>query len=92
MRLQNRGRTGVSEKERAVKLAQETAKKLVECGTVIDDHYRQFRELRLVTSDLSFQSALLNVEHAFFMVVQSMNVLRDNLSLLEVAEKKKEIE
>ena len=36
--------------------------------------------------------ALLNVEHAFFMVVQSMNILRENLSLLEVAAKKKEIE
>ncbi len=92
MRLRSQGRTGVSEKERAIELAQETAKRLVECGTIIDEHYRQFREIRLVTSDLSFQSALLNVEHAFFMVVQSMNILRENLRILEVAIKKKEIE
>lgn len=81
----------MDEKERALKLAQETLKKLLDCGTVIDDHYREFRELRLITGDLSFQSALLNVEHSFFMVVQSMNILRENLKLLEVAVKKKEI-
>ena len=92
MRLRSQGRTGVSEKERALELARETAKKLVECGTLIDEYYREFREIRLITSDLSFQSALLNVEHSFFMVVQSMNVLRDHLRLLEVAVKKKEIE
>jgi len=40
---------------------------------------------------LSFQSALINVEHAFFMVVQSFNILKEQLSLLEVAAKKGEV-
>ncbi len=79
-------------RENALKLYREFIPKLLECGTEIDEHYRRFRELRLMEDDLSFQSALLNVEHAFFMVVQSMNILRENLKLLETAVKKKEIE
>ncbi len=78
-------------REDALRLGGEVAKDLVEIGTKIDEYYRRFRELRIVTDDLSFQSALLNVEHSFFMVVQSLNVLREQLSLLEVACKKKEI-
>ncbi len=79
-------------REEALKLYREIIPKLLRCGTDIDEYYRQFRELRLVTDDLSFQGALLNVEHAFFMVVQSFNILREHLKLLEVAVKKKEIE
>jgi len=45
----------------------------------------------VLTDDLSFQSALINVEHAFFMVVQSLNILKDQLKLLEVASKKGEV-
>ncbi len=79
-------------KEEALKLYKEVIAELLECGTKVDDYYRRFRELRLRTAELSFQGALLNVEHAFFMVVQSMNILREHLKLLEVAAKKKEIE
>ncbi len=79
-------------REEAIKLYRELIPKLLECGTEIDEQFRRFRELRLREDDLSFQGALLNVEHAFFMVVQSMNILRENLGLLEVAAKKKEIE
>ncbi|MDQ7038844.1 MAG: hypothetical protein Q9N26_06565 [Aquificota bacterium] len=79
-------------KREALKLQKELIPKLVEFGTEIDEGFRRFRELRLITDDLSFQGALINVEHAFFMVVQSLNILREQLRLLEVASKKKEIE
>ncbi len=76
----------------ALKLYREVIPKLLECGTEIDDMFRRFRELRLLEDDLSFEGALLRVEHSFFMVVQSLNILRENLKLLEVASKKKGIE
>ncbi len=75
-----------------MKIQRDLIPKIVEFGTDLDEFYRRFRELRLVTNDLSFQGALINVEHAFFMVVQSLNILREQLRLLEVAAKKKEIE
>jgi len=40
---------------------------------------------------LAFQSALLNVEHGFFMVVHSMNILKEQLNLLMVASQKGEV-
>ncbi|WP_164930623.1 hypothetical protein [Aquifex aeolicus] len=80
-------------RDEAQKLAKEVLIKLLECGTEIDEYYRKFRELRVLEDrSPSFQAALINVEHAFFMVVQSINVLREQLRLLEVASKKKEIE
>lgn len=79
-------------KREALKLQREIVPRLVEFGTELDEYFRRFRELRLRANDLSFQGALINVEHAFFMVVQSMNILKDQLKILEVAAKKKEIE
>jgi len=77
----------------ALKLARETLKELLECGTALDELYRKFRELRLLEDrSPAFQKALVNTECAFFMVVQSVNVLREQLRLLEVASKKEEIE
>ncbi len=77
----------------ANKLAKEVLMKLIECGTEIDEYYRRFRELRLLEDrSPSFQAALINVEHAFFMVVQSINILKEQLKLLDVAAKKTEIE
>ncbi|MFN3813199.1 MAG: hypothetical protein ACK4SM_01065 [Aquificaceae bacterium] len=72
-------------------LAKELQRKLLEFGTETDEYYRKFREVRLGVDDLSFQGALINVEHAFFMLVQSLNILKEQLKLLEVASKKKEI-
>ena len=79
-------------KEEALELEKEILPRLIVWGTEIDEFYRKVRELRLRTDDLAFQSALLKVEHSLFMVVQSLNVLREQLSLLETAAKKKEIE
>ncbi len=77
----------------ALKLSKEVLIKLIDCGTQIDEYYRRFRELRVLEDrSPSFQAALINVEHAFFMVVQSINILKDQLKLLETASKKKEIE
>ena len=80
-------------REEALKLSKEVLIKLIDCGTQIDEYYRRFRELRILEDrSPSFQAALINVEHAFFMVVQSMNILKEQLKLLETASKKKEIE
>ncbi len=79
-------------KKESLELGRETITLLIEYGTQIDDIYRRFRELRLRCNELSFQSALLNVEHAFFMVVQSMNILREQIKLLEIAKERKEVE
>lgn len=79
-------------KKESVQLGEETIKLLLEYGTKIDDIYRRFRELRLRCNELAFQSAILNVEHGFFMVVQSMNILKEQIKLLEVAREKKEVE
>jgi hypothetical protein len=78
-------------REQALKLSQEIAKKLLECGTELDEYYRKIRELRLLEDSLAFRTALLNVEHGFFMVVHSMNILREQLNLLIVASKKGEV-
>ncbi|HAV39541.1 MAG: hypothetical protein AB1353_08380 [Aquificota bacterium] len=78
-------------REEALKLSEEVIKELLAFGTNIDEFYRRFRELRLLEDDLSFQSALLKVEHAFFMLVQSINILKEQLSLLKIASEKKEL-
>ncbi len=78
-------------KDEALKLGKEVAEEIIGFGTRLDEYYRRFRDLRLRTEDLSFQSALLKVEHSFFMVVQSLNILREHLALLGTASRKKEI-
>lgn len=78
-------------RKEAVKLSGEVIKELLTFGTEIDEFYRRFRELRVLEDDLSFQSALLKVEHAFFMLVQSINILKEQLNLLKVASEKGEI-
>ncbi|RMH79586.1 MAG: hypothetical protein D6674_07315 [Acidobacteria bacterium] len=78
-------------RQQSIKLSEETQRYLLDVGTNIDEYYRRFRELRLLTDDLSFQTAILNVEHAFFMLVQSINILREQLNLLRVASRKGEV-
>jgi len=46
-------------------------------GTNVDQLYREVRELRFNTQDKDFEAALINLEHAFFMVVQSINILKE---------------
>lgn len=78
-------------RKQALELSEETIKAILSCGTQIDELYRRFRELRVLEDDLSFQGALLRVENAFFMVVQSINILREQLSLLKIASQKGEV-
>ncbi|WP_448584332.1 hypothetical protein [Thermocrinis sp.] len=78
-------------RKEALRLSEEIIKKLLECGTELDEYYRKIREIRVMEDSLSFQSALLNVEHAFFMVVQSFIVLKEQLNLLNIAAKKGEV-
>lgn len=75
-------------KGEVLKLSKEVIKELLQEGTKIDEYYRRFRELRVLEDDPSFQSAMMQVEHAFFMYVQSVNVLREQLRLLDIAAKK----
>lgn len=79
-------------KEKALELSRETIKTLIEFGTEIDEFYRLFRELRLLEDESpNFSKAILNVEHSFFMLVQSINILKEQLKLLEISAKKQEI-
>ncbi len=78
-------------KRPSIELSEETLKTLLNFGTEVDELYRRFRELRLLEDDLSFQSALLKVEHAFFMLVQSVNILKEQLMLLKIAAQKREV-
>ncbi len=78
-------------KKPALELSEETIKALLSFGTEMDEFYRRFRELRLLEDDLSFKSAIINVEHAFFMLIQSINILREHLTLLRTASKKGEL-
>jgi hypothetical protein len=48
-----------------------------ELGTSLDELHREFRELRFNTKDKDLESALINLEHAFFMTAQSINILKE---------------
>jgi len=48
-----------------------------ELGTTLDELHRMVRELRFSTNDKDLQSALINLEHAFFMTAQSINILKE---------------
>jgi hypothetical protein len=48
-----------------------------ELGTNVDELFREVRQLRFEAKDKDFEAALINLEHAFFMVVQSINILKD---------------
>ncbi len=48
-----------------------------ELGTKVDETHREVRELRFKTDDIDLEAALINLEHAFFMVAQSINILKE---------------
>ncbi|SNZ08597.1 hypothetical protein SAMN06265182_1355 [Persephonella hydrogeniphila] len=48
-----------------------------ELGTSLDELHRMVRELRVNTKDKDLQAALVNLEHAFFMTAQSINILKE---------------
>jgi len=48
-----------------------------ELGTNLDKLHQLVRELRYQTKDRDLQAVLINLEHAFFMTAQSINILKE---------------
>ena len=48
-----------------------------ELGTNVDELHREVREMRFNTEDKDLAAALINLEHAFFMTAQSINILKE---------------
>lgn len=78
-------------KEERAKLEQLVAKVFTlayELGTSTDELFREVRQLRFQTEDKDFQAALINLEHAFFMVTQSINILKEQTRNATIPTKK----
>ncbi|WP_457641606.1 replication initiation protein [Persephonella sp.] len=65
------------EKRKIDELVMKTFTLAYELGTNLDELHRQFRELRFNTKDKDLEAALVNLEHAFFMTAQSINILKE---------------
>ncbi len=65
------------EKNKLDELVMKTFTLAYELGTNLDELHREFRELRFKTEDIDLEAALINLEHAFFMVAQSINILKE---------------
>ena len=48
-----------------------------ELGTSLDELHQEIREMRFKTEDKDLAAALINLEHAFFMTAQSINILKE---------------
>lgn len=59
-----------------------------ELGTNTDNLFKEVRKLRFETEDKDFQAALINLEHAFFMVAQSINILKEQTRNATIPAKK----
>ncbi|NPA51951.1 MAG: replication initiation protein [Aquificae bacterium] len=59
-----------------------------ELGTKVDDIHREVRELRFKTKDIDLEASLINLEHAFFMVAQSINILKEQARNATIPAKK----
>lgn len=78
-------------KKPALELSNKILKNIIECGSTIDELYREIRELRVLEDDPSFKAALLNLEHSFYMLVKSFNVLKDEVKNVEISAKKESL-
>ncbi|NPA16278.1 replication initiation protein [Persephonella sp.] len=65
------------EKQKVDEIVMKTFTLAYELGTTLDELHRMVRELRFSTNDKDLQSALINLEHAFFMTAQSINILKE---------------
>lgn len=77
--------------EERAKLEQLVAKVFTlayELGTNTDQLFREVRELRFNTKDRDLEAALINLEHAFFMVTQSINILKEQTRNATIPAKK----
>lgn len=59
-----------------------------ELGTNVDELFKEVRKLRFETKDKDFEAALINLEHAFFMVAQSINILKEQTRNATIPSKK----
>lgn len=59
-----------------------------ELGTNVDELFKEVRKLRFETKDKDFEAALINLEHAFFMVAQSINILKEQTRNATIPTKK----
>lgn len=48
-----------------------------ELGTQLDELYKELRKMRFGTKDKDLEAALINLEQAFFMNAQSINILKE---------------
>ncbi len=65
------------ERQKIDELVMRTFTLAYELGTSLDELHRQFRELRFNTQDRDLEAAVINLEHAFFMTAQSINILKE---------------
>ncbi len=65
------------ERQKIDELVMKTFTLAYELGTSLDELHRQFRELRFNTQDRDLEAAVINLEHAFFMTAQSINILKE---------------
>ncbi|ACO03658.1 MAG TPA: replication initiation protein [Persephonella sp.] len=65
------------EKQKVDEIVMKTFTLAYELGTNLDELHRMVRELRYSTDNKDLQSALINLEHAFFMTAQSINILKE---------------
>ncbi|MGB9765903.1 MAG: replication initiation protein [Sulfurihydrogenibium sp.] len=59
-----------------------------ELGTNVDELFKEVRKMRFETKDRDFEAALINLEHAFFMVAQSINILKEQTRNVTIPAKK----
>ncbi len=59
-----------------------------ELGTNVDELFKEVRKLRFDTKDRDLEAALINLEHAFFMVAQSINILKEQTRNTTIPAKK----
>ncbi|WP_457622754.1 replication initiation protein [Persephonella sp.] len=65
------------EKQKVDELIMKTFTLAYELGTSLDELHKQFRQLRFNTQDRDLEAAIINLEHAFFMTAQSINILKE---------------
>jgi len=70
-------RVSKEEKQKVDEIVMKTFTLAYELGTNLDELHRMVRELRYSTDNKDLQSALINLEHAFFMTAQSINILKE---------------
>ncbi len=67
----------IEERQKVDELVMKTFTLSFELGTKLDELHKEIRMLRFETNDVDLQAVLINLEHSFFMVAQSINILKE---------------